>query len=46
MDLSRVHIWDESGIEALNSLFDIFEKNKTSVQIIGIKTTDKELINK
>lgn len=46
IDLSRVHIWDESGIEALNSLFDIFEKNKTSVQIIGIKTTDKELINK
>lgn len=46
IDLSRVHIWDESGNEALKLIFDIFEKNETSVQVIGIRTTDKELISR
>lgn len=46
IDLSRVHIWDESGNEALKLMFDIFEKNETSVQVIGIRTTDKELISR
>ncbi|EAD9527562.1 SulP family inorganic anion transporter, partial [Listeria monocytogenes] len=40
VDLSRVHIWDESGIEALNSMFDTLEKNEASIQIVGIRTTD------
>ena len=46
VDLSRVHIWDESGIEALNSMFDTLEKNEASIQIVGIRTTDKQLINR
>lgn len=46
IDLSRVHIWDESGIDALNSMLDTFEKNEAFVQIVGVRTTDKELISR
>lgn len=46
IDLSRVHIWDGAGIEAINSIIDIYEKNGKQLQITGIRTTDEQLTNR
>ena len=46
VDLSKVHIWDESGIEALHSLLDSFEKKEIPIHLVGIKTIDNEIMHK
>ncbi|MEG0256306.1 MULTISPECIES: STAS domain-containing protein [Lactobacillales] len=43
IDLSNVHIWDESGIEALTATLDILEKRFYSYKIVGLQTTNAKL---
>ena len=46
LDLSRVHLWDESGVDALHSVIDLYEKNKQPLTIIGMTTTNEKLVER
>lgn len=52
IDFSRVHIWDDSGVEALNKVFDKLEKDTKSFLVKGLHTKNNflekriQLINK
>lgn len=46
LDLSRVHLWDESGIDALHTVIDLYEENKQSLTIIGMTTTNAQLVER
>lgn len=46
IDLSHVHLWDESAITAMHNLLDLFEKKKISFNIIGLNTTNSQLANR
>lgn len=46
IDLSRTHIWDDSGADALLSILDKFERKSLTTTVIGLKTSNKELNNR
>lgn len=46
LDLSRVHLWDESGVDALHTVIDLYEKNKQPLTIIGMTTTNEKLVER
>ncbi|MGA4723971.1 STAS domain-containing protein [Carnobacterium maltaromaticum] len=43
IDLSHVHIWDESGIDALFATLDILDTKYHSYKIVGLQTTNMKL---
>ncbi len=43
IDLSHVHIWDESGIDALFATLNILDTKYHSYKIVGLQTTNMKL---
>lgn len=46
IDLSKVKIWDESAVNAIDKVVIKFHKNGTKVNLTGMSTSCLELINK
>lgn len=46
IDLSLVHLWDESAITAIHDLLDLLEKKKINLSVIGLNTTNSQLENR
>ncbi len=43
IDLSHIHIWDESGIDALFATLNILDTKYNSYKIVGLQTTNMKL---
>lgn len=46
VDLSRVHVWDESAVEAIDKLVLRYRKNDVNVKLIGLNEHSNILVEK
>ncbi|WP_047980456.1 SulP family inorganic anion transporter [Ornithinibacillus contaminans] len=46
LDLSNAHIWDDSGVGAIDKIVQKYHQNGISVEVVGLNDESNKLVNK